>query len=112
MQTPFRKIPRRFSTVEPCIDALLEKAGKQIVLGLPLGIGKANHFANALYARAAADPSISLTIFTALTLERPRGTAIYCAVLSSLCWIVSTVSIRISRTLPLAAGNSCRAISR
>ncbi|MDP5208290.1 acetyl-CoA hydrolase/transferase C-terminal domain-containing protein [Microbulbifer sp. 2205BS26-8] len=73
MQTPSRKIPRRFSTVDPCIDALLEKAGKEIVLGLPLGIGKANHFANALYARAAADPSISLTIFTALTLERPRG---------------------------------------
>nr|WP_255775361.1 acetyl-CoA hydrolase/transferase C-terminal domain-containing protein [Microbulbifer sediminum] len=51
----------------------MEKVGKRIVLGLPLGIGKANHFANALYARAAADPSISLTIFTALTLERPKG---------------------------------------
>lgn len=55
------------------MDAVLEKVGKRIVLGLPLGIGKANHFANALYARAADDPSISLTIFTALTLERPLG---------------------------------------
>lgn len=65
--------PQRFSCVETCVDAVLEKVGKRIVLGLPLGIGKANHFANALYARAAADPSISLTIFTALTLERPLG---------------------------------------
>src|SRR5262249_56948044 len=40
---------------------------------LPLGLGKANHVANALFARAAADPSIRLRIFTALTLETPRG---------------------------------------
>ncbi|SHE63871.1 Acetyl-CoA hydrolase/transferase C-terminal domain-containing protein [Microbulbifer donghaiensis] len=65
--------PQRFDCAEKCVDAVLEKVGKRIVLGLPLGIGKANHFANALYARAAADPSISLTIFTALTLERPIG---------------------------------------
>ncbi|MCW8127212.1 acetyl-CoA hydrolase/transferase C-terminal domain-containing protein [Microbulbifer halophilus] len=71
-QTPERD-PQRFSCAEACVDAVLEKVGKRIVLGLPLGIGKANHFANALYARAAADPSISLTIFTALTLERPLG---------------------------------------
>ncbi|MGL6162063.1 acetyl-CoA hydrolase/transferase C-terminal domain-containing protein [Microbulbifer sp.] len=65
--------PQRFHCPEACVDALLEKTGKRIVLGLPLGVGKANHFANALYARAASDPSISLTIFTALTLERPVG---------------------------------------
>ncbi|WP_334078893.1 acetyl-CoA hydrolase/transferase C-terminal domain-containing protein [Microbulbifer sp. M83] len=67
------KETRRLDCAEACVDAVLEKVGKRIVLGLPLGIGKANHFANALYARAAADRSISLTIFTALTLERPRG---------------------------------------
>ncbi|SDK16776.1 acetyl-CoA hydrolase/transferase C-terminal domain-containing protein [Microbulbifer yueqingensis] len=64
---------QRYDSVEACVDAVLERVGKRIVLGLPLGIGKANHFANALYARAAADSSISLTIFTALTLERPVG---------------------------------------
>jgi len=68
-----KEAPQRFTSVEKCIDALLEKTGKKIVLGLPLGLGKANHFANALYARAVADSSITLTIFTALTLERPRG---------------------------------------
>ncbi|GAA5523608.1 butyrate:acetyl-CoA coenzyme A-transferase [Microbulbifer aestuariivivens] len=65
--------PQRFDSAEACADAVIAEVGKNIVLGLPLGIGKANHFANALYARAEQDPSISLTIFTALTLELPRG---------------------------------------
>lgn len=52
-------------------DAIIRKVGTRIVLALPLGLGKANHIANALYDRAAADSSISLTILTALTLEKP-----------------------------------------
>ena len=60
-----------------CVDAVIRQVGKKIVLGLPLGLGKANHFANALYQRAAADPSIDLHIFTALTLEKtPIGPAV------------------------------------
>ena len=54
-------------------DAIISEVGREIVLGLPLGLGKANHIANALYARAASDPSIKLTIFTALTLEKPKA---------------------------------------
>jgi acyl-CoA hydrolase len=54
-------------------DTIVERVGKTIVLALPLGLGKANHIANALYAKAVADPSIRLTIFTALTLETPKG---------------------------------------
>jgi acyl-CoA hydrolase len=54
-------------------DAIVEKVGKKIVLAMPLGLGKANHIANALYDKAAADPSLQLTIFTALTLEPPRA---------------------------------------
>ena len=54
-------------------DAIVGRVGKTIVLALPLGLGKANHIANALYAKAAADRSIRLTIFTALTLEPPRA---------------------------------------
>jgi len=57
-------------TAETCVDAILAQVGKTIVLGLPLGLGKANHIANALYRRAEADPSIRLKIFTALTLEK------------------------------------------
>jgi len=63
----------RFDNPARLADAIVEKVGKTIVLALPLGLGKANHVANALYAKAAADPSIKLTIFTALTLEAPRA---------------------------------------
>src|SRR5262249_46785267 len=52
---------------------IIERAGKNIEVALPLGPGKANHVANALFKRAAADPSIKLRIFTALALEKPRS---------------------------------------
>lgn len=62
---------RQFSDPERVADAIIERVGRQIVLGLPLGLGKANHVANALFDRAIADPGISLKILTALTLEAP-----------------------------------------
>jgi acyl-CoA hydrolase len=66
----------RFHTrAETVADAIIAEVGRDIVLGLPLGLGKANHIANALYARAAADPSIKLSIFTALTLEKPKASS-------------------------------------
>lgn len=65
--------PQRFATADALVDALLARLGKRVVLGLPVGIGKAPHIANALYRRACEDPSLQLTIFTALTLERPRA---------------------------------------
>jgi hypothetical protein len=64
--------PARFTDPEALADAIVRKTGRKIVLALPLGLGKANHVANALYQRAAADPWISLNIFTALTLQPPR----------------------------------------
>jgi acyl-CoA hydrolase len=66
--------PVRFDDPARLADAIVEKIGKTIVMALPLGLGKANHVVNALYAKAAADRSIQLTIFTALTLEPPRTT--------------------------------------
>jgi acyl-CoA hydrolase len=65
--------PAAFADPERVADDIIARAGKSITLALPLGLGKANHVANALFARAAADPSIRLRIFTALTLETPRG---------------------------------------
>src|SRR5438034_1154378 len=65
--------PVQFDQADAVADAIIARVGKNIMLALPLGLGKANHVANALFARAAADPSISLRIFTALTLEKPRG---------------------------------------
>lgn len=63
--------PSRFTDAGRLADSIIRKVGPKIVLALPLGLGKANNIANALYRRAAADPAISLTIFTALTLEKP-----------------------------------------
>jgi acyl-CoA hydrolase len=65
--------PAAFDDAARLADDIVERVGKTIVLALPLGLGKANHIANALYAKAVADPSLRLTIFTALTLEVPRA---------------------------------------
>ncbi|MFN3835214.1 MAG: acetyl-CoA hydrolase/transferase C-terminal domain-containing protein [Glycocaulis sp.] len=63
----------RLDSAEACVDFAISRVGKTIVLGLPLALGKANHIANAFYARAKADPELDLTVFTALTLEVPRA---------------------------------------
>ena len=65
--------PARFDDPARLADTIVEKVGKTVMLALPLGLGKANHIVNALYAKAVADRSIRLTIFTALTLEAPRA---------------------------------------
>jgi len=65
--------PQNFDNPARIADAIIAKVGKRIVLALPLGLGKANHIANALYAGAVADPSLHLTIFTGLTLTTPRA---------------------------------------
>lgn len=53
-------------------DEIIAATNGDIVLAMPLGLGKANVTCNALFERAVADPSISLTILTALTLEKPN----------------------------------------
>ncbi len=68
-------MPKTFSNAEAVVDDILRECGKKLVVGLPLGLGKANHIINALVARAVADRSISLTLFTALTLEKPTPAA-------------------------------------
>ncbi len=65
--------PVRFTDPDKLADAIIKRVGKDIVLALPLGVGKANHIANALYLCAENDRSIRLNIFTALTLEAPRA---------------------------------------
>ncbi|MCD6584916.1 MAG: hypothetical protein J7K96_04065 [Desulfobacteraceae bacterium] len=69
------KRPVFYQDVERCVDDVISKVGKEIVFGLPLGLGKANEFANALYQRAKKDPSIQLVICTALSLEKPSGSS-------------------------------------
>jgi hypothetical protein len=64
-------MPKIFTDPDALADAIIAQVGRKIVLGLPLGLGKATHVANALFQRAARDPSIELNIFAALTLEAP-----------------------------------------
>jgi hypothetical protein len=65
-------MPKLFSDPEAIVEDIIRDVGTDLVVGLPLGLGKANHIVNALYARAVADRSIRLTFFSALTLEKPR----------------------------------------
>lgn len=66
----------RLSKAAELADQLISRLDGKIVMGLPLGLGKANLIVNAVYARAAKDPSIDLTILSALTLEVPRGSSV------------------------------------
>jgi Acetyl-CoA hydrolase/transferase C-terminal domain len=65
-------MPKLFSDPEAIAEDIIRDVGTNLVVGLPLGLGKANHIVNALYARAAADRSIRLTFLSALTLEKPK----------------------------------------
>jgi hypothetical protein len=65
-------MPKMFSDPSAIAEDIIREVGTDLVVGLPLGLGKANHIVNALYARAAADRAISLTFFSALTLEKPK----------------------------------------
>jgi acyl-CoA hydrolase len=64
--------PVTYADVESCVDATIARVGRRILLGTPLGLGKANHLVNEFFRRACEDPRIDLRIFTALTLARPR----------------------------------------
>lgn len=55
------------------IDQIIEKVGKNLVVGTPLAVGKPNHLLNALYNRVKNNPDLNLKIFTALTLDKPKG---------------------------------------
>ena len=48
-------MPKLFSDPEAIAEDIIRDVGTNLVVGLPLGLGKANHVVNALYARAAAD---------------------------------------------------------
>jgi acyl-CoA hydrolase len=65
-------MPRTFDDVAECVESTLARVGPHIVLALPLGVGKPNPLANEFYRRARRDPSITLKIFTALSLRAPQ----------------------------------------
>jgi acyl-CoA hydrolase len=68
-------MPSILDDVEICADEIIRRVGKDIRIGLPLGLGKPVELINALYARARNDATLSLTILTALSLEKPEPTS-------------------------------------
>ena len=62
--------------VEQAVDAIIERVGKTIAIGMPLGLGKPVELINALFQRALRDPTIQLKILTALSLEKPGGSSV------------------------------------
>ena len=96
---------RYFDDPARLADAIVARVGKTIVLALPLGLGKANHIANALFAKAAADPSIRLTIFTALTWKRRAPRTSSSAAFSIRSHSACSPAIRRSTTRRRSAGN-------
>jgi Acetyl-CoA hydrolase/transferase C-terminal domain len=65
-------MPKLFADPAALADDIIRDVGTRLVVGLPLGLGKANHIINALYGRASADRTIDLTFLSALTLEKPK----------------------------------------
>lgn len=60
-------------SIEAAVDRVLDTVQGDIVLGIPLAVGKPNPFVNALYRRIKGHPSRRLRIVTALSLEKPVG---------------------------------------
>ena len=72
VQSHSESSPVNFTTAESCVDDVINVVGKDIVLGLPLGLGKPNQLVNAFYQKVKGNPDLSLRIITALSLEKPR----------------------------------------
>ena len=65
-------LTEELSSVEECVEKTIARVGNKLVLGAPLGLGKPVQLMNAFYRRVADDPSLSLHIYTALSLELPN----------------------------------------
>jgi acyl-CoA hydrolase len=64
-------MPATFDDVGECVDSVLRRVGRKVVLAVPLGLGKPVPVIDEFWRRALRDPQLELTIVTALTLRRP-----------------------------------------
>ena len=62
-----------FDDIDATVDWLLKRLPGPLRVGAPLGIGKPHRLLNALYRRIEAEPSRSLHIYTALSLDPPTA---------------------------------------
>ena len=65
-------MPEFLSTIEACVDRIVARCRDDIRMAMPLGLGKPNALFNALYRRVVSGNELTLTIYTALSLARPR----------------------------------------
>lgn len=63
--------PEYFTDLEQCVEALIQKVGKKVVIAG--GFGRPAHIFNELFRRAVEDPSIQLTMITGASFARPKG---------------------------------------
>ena len=61
--------------LDAAVDWLLQRVDGPLRIGAPLALGKPHRLLNALYARVENDPSRPLQLYTALSLNPPRGGA-------------------------------------
>ena len=66
-----RTLPETFRDADELAARIIEATGGEVRLALPLGLGKPVTLLNALTRAACNDASVTLSIFTALTLEAP-----------------------------------------
>ena len=63
--------PAMLATLDAAVDLLLQRAGPRVRLAAPLGLGKPHRLLNAVYRRIAPDATLSMTLYTALSLTPP-----------------------------------------
>jgi acyl-CoA hydrolase len=68
------RVPEFSRSIGDCVERILAHARGDLRLGAPLGLGKPNALINAIYAHAESNAEFRLTLFTALSLERPHAT--------------------------------------
>ena len=66
-------VTMQINSIDDAVNHVLSAISGDIVLAIPLGIGKPNPLVNALYRRIKANASRRLKIITALSLEKPVG---------------------------------------
>jgi acyl-CoA hydrolase len=66
---------QRFTDTDACAQLIVERLGADLRVAAPLGLGKPHGLLNALYALMQSDTWRSMTLYTALSLTRPRPKA-------------------------------------
>lgn len=69
---PAMPLQQRFTDTSACAQVIADRLGPDLRVAAPLGLGKPHGLLNALYALIKAQPARSLTLYTALSLTRPR----------------------------------------